>query len=51
MHFEIVIVLLTLKKCHVFTTLGPKIVYEITQTACYLIMKSDVFMSYFIYIL
>jgi hypothetical protein len=39
------------EKCHVFTTLSKKIVFEKIQTVCSLIMKSGAFMSYFIYIL
>ena len=39
------------KKVHIFTTLSSKIVFEKTQTVCSLIMKSGVFMLYFIYIL
>ena len=39
------------EKVYVFMTLNLKIVFEKTQTACSLIMKSSAFMSYFIYIL
>jgi hypothetical protein len=48
---DIVIVLLILKKGHIFTTLNPKFVFEKTQTACSLIIKYSAFMSYFIFIL
>ena len=39
------------EKCHVFMTLNPKIVFEEIQKACSLLMKSGVFMSYFVCIL
>ena len=39
------------EKCHFFTTLNPKFMFEKTKTVCSLIMKSDAFMSYFICIL
>ena len=48
---DIVIMLLILKKCHIFTTLNPKFVFEKTQTACSSIIKYGAFMSYFIFIL
>ena len=48
---DIVIVLLILKKDHIFTTLNPKFVFEKTQIACSLIIKYSVFMLYFIFIL
>ena len=54
MHFELHTIrnpITNFKKVHVFTTLSPKIMFEKTQTAYSLIMKSDAFMSYFIYIL
>ena len=39
------------EKCHIFMTLSPKFVFEKIQIACFLIMKSAAFMSYFICIL
>ena len=42
---NIIIELLILKMCHVFTILNPKIVFEETQMTCSLIMKSSAFMS------
>jgi hypothetical protein len=32
------------EKCHVFTTLNPKFVFEKIETVCSLIMKSSAFM-------
>ena len=51
---HIVIVLLILKKGHVFITLNPKFVFEKTQTTCTSmssIIKYGAIMSYFICIL
>ncbi len=54
MHFELLGTrnhVTNFEKGHIFTTLIPKIVFEKTKTTCSLIMKSIVFMSYFICIL
>ena len=54
MHFELLGThnhVTNFEKCHIFTTLISKIAFEKTKTTCSLIMKSVVFMSYFIYIL
>ena len=42
---------ISFEKCHVFTNLSPKTMFEETQMTCSLIMKAGTFMSYYVFIL